>query len=169
MSTQTPILPYGGTSGWSGGPSSRDRALSMDHDGTTLSTQQVVLHHVRQSRAWGLTCKEAVAMTGLGWQRVSSALTTLQKTGQITRLSERRVNANPYILPEHVQGRDTTPYRPNCGKAVAAELETLKAEHEALMDLLRRWLTIPNENGWSEAGRSPKAFVQALRAHTGIS
>ena len=42
--TAIPVLPYGGTSGWSGSETSRLRATEQDSNGVTASRQQEVLN-----------------------------------------------------------------------------------------------------------------------------
>ena len=116
------IKPYAGTSGWSGGASSRDRAVKADESGTTRGRQRMALSYVSQQRAHGATWDEVAAVLGVGHGPTSGVLSNLHKDGWVMRLKQRRGNAEIYILEEFVNGRETVPHRSqqkkvchNCG------------------------------------------------------
>jgi hypothetical protein len=105
-----PELPYDGTSGWSGSDTSRERAEHDDTTGITTQRQRMVMASLERVRSTGLTWKELADFTGWHHGQASGALSTLHKTGHIERLAERRDRCHPYVLPEHVDGRDTQPH-----------------------------------------------------------
>lgn len=108
-----PILPYAGTSGWSGSETSRERAEREDSDGTTGKRQRAALHRLHTAFARGLTWNELGDLEGWHHGQVSAVLTGLHKRGVIARLAERRGRSQVYVLPEYVEGRETRPYLPN--------------------------------------------------------
>lgn len=107
---QEPSTPYAGTSGWSGSDTSRERAERDDSDGTTADRQQRVLAILARLGAEGTTWKELAAATDWHHGQASGALSVLHKVGKVARLTERRNRCQVYVLPEHVNGRDTAPH-----------------------------------------------------------
>lgn len=105
-----PVLPYAGTSGWSGSDTSKARAVEADRDGTTTARQMRTLTLLRDAGVTGLTWKEMSDITGEHHGQVSGSLSNLHKEGLIARLSESRLRCKVYVLPEHVNGRDTEPF-----------------------------------------------------------
>lgn len=102
-----PVLPYAGTSGWSGSDTSRERAESRDAGGATRRTQGRVLDAVRAEGCFGATWTELSA-AGLGHHGVvSGALSALHKGHLIDRLTIKRDRCAVYVSPEHVDGRAT--------------------------------------------------------------
>jgi hypothetical protein len=108
-----PVLPYpdGPTrhsSGWSGSDTSHERALTEDADGTTSDRQRRVLLHLTARGSEGTTWKELG--NALGWHhgQASGALSNLHKEGHVARLATvRRSRCAVYVLPHHVDGRET--------------------------------------------------------------
>ena len=122
MSDMTfPELPYAGTSGWSGSDTSRDRAEAEDRDGITSHRQQAALTVIAASANDGVTWAELAASYKWHHGQASSVLSVLHKTGHIVRLTKRRGRSAVYVLPEWVQGRETSEYAankkkcPHCG------------------------------------------------------
>lgn len=102
-----PDLPYGGTSGWSGSETSMERALGDDLDGTTTERQATALTRLAHAGPLGLTWKELADLTGWHHGQASGTLSVLHKEGRIARLTERRDRCAEYVLPAHVNGRET--------------------------------------------------------------
>ena len=103
-----PEKPYDGTSGWSGSETSRERAVREDGDGTTSERQHAVLALLGARERTGATWKEVAQVEGWHHGQASGALSTLHKVGRIARLAhERRDRCSVYVLPEHVNGRET--------------------------------------------------------------
>lgn len=115
---QLPLLPYAGTSGWSGSATSRERAEREDADGTTSDRQQNVLWLLHVRAREGITWKELADLRGWHHGQASGVLSVLHKEGRIVRLTERRHRCQVYVRPEFTDSRDTAPYRPN-GRTVA--------------------------------------------------
>lgn len=130
------VLPYAGTSGYAAGvATSEERARRDDADGTTSKRQSEVLARLAFYAEDGQTWRELA--TGRGWHhgQASGVLSVLHKAGKISRLTERRDRCFVYVLPEHVNGRDTQeqgrPKQPDDGLAVAlvqAEATILRVE-----------------------------------------
>lgn len=115
---ETPILPYGGTSGWSGTPTSRERAERDDSDGTTSKRQDTTIRLLKSAKEQGLTWYELAKTLDTHHGTASGLLSVLHKSGRIVRLNETRTSETRgksmiYVLPEYVDGRQTSPYRPN--------------------------------------------------------
>lgn len=101
-----PVLPYAGTSGWSGSETSRERAKDFDESGITIKRQQFVLSELLMNGKRGITWRELDVH--YGHHGISTALlSVLHKAGVIDRLSERRSRCSVYVLPEFVYGRET--------------------------------------------------------------
>ncbi len=114
------ILPYNGTSGWSGSGTSEERALDQDSSGTTLKRQNQVLEYLDSCEDMGATWKEITDKFGWHHGTSSGILSTLHKADRISRLSETRNRCKIYLLPNYVgnsptetQGR--TKRCSNCG------------------------------------------------------
>lgn len=118
-----PVLPYAGTSGWSGSETSRSTVVDQDNDGRTLDKQQQALrsfgthntygqgedaHYI--GRSYGLTWRELDTLTSWGHGSTSRVLSDLHKAGLLARLSEVRNRCKVYVLPEYVAGRETEPH-----------------------------------------------------------
>lgn len=117
-----PVLPYNGTSGWSGSQTSRERAALHDNNGTTTERQQRALHLLKEAGHMGLTWKEASGLTGLHHGAISGVLSVLHKQGMVRRLKHTRLRCQVYVLPEYVHGREEAPFRPNAQVARMYEL-----------------------------------------------
>lgn len=145
-------LPYAGTSGWSGSETSQQRALLADASGETEDRQRLTLAALRSAGTRGLTYQELGSTFGWHHGKSSGVLSVLHKDGQIARLAkERRNRCAVYVAPQHIDNR-----------AVARH-----GRKDPVGDTLTEWLT-RDATGWSRAGRNPKAFVEAMRAVTGI-
>lgn len=114
-----PLLPYAGTSGWSGSDSSRERAKTQDADGTTGLRQSQTLFYVRNQTERGLTWKELSEITNWHHGSSSGALSVLHKAGILVRLTQRRNRCAIYVTPEYVNGREIAERKvktcKNCG------------------------------------------------------
>lgn len=124
--TIQPQLPYNGSSGWSGGKTSRDRANHEDKTGITGERQRAVMSYLAGAGFHGGTWREIADYLELHHGQASAALSVLHKTGHIMRLSSTRGagkhRSGVYVLPEYVMGREVKPHRenkshpcPNCG------------------------------------------------------
>jgi hypothetical protein len=116
-----PLLPYAGTSGWSGSDTSRARAVRADSDGTTSAHQRQALGSLAWRGSGGVTWRELADEYGWHHGTASGVLSVLHKEGRIARLSISRNRCKVYVLPEDVDGRETEEHgrkaRPcsNCG------------------------------------------------------
>jgi len=117
-----PVLPYGGTSGWSGSETSRDRAVTADKSGKTGKNQQEVLQQLELARGRGVTWQELSDATGWHHGTASGALSVLHKTGLITRLKDKRGKCAIYVLPDFVQDRETETHKPNVSARLLMEI-----------------------------------------------
>lgn len=127
-----PVLPYAGTSGWSGSTASRERAETADSDGTTKGRQAAALTALGLHKERGMTWKELGQYLGVHHGIASGVLSVLHKAGKIDRLAgERRLRCSVYVLPEHVQGRPTAPYG---GKPKHADLNVPATDRLVISD-----------------------------------
>jgi hypothetical protein len=103
--SDTPILPYAGTSGWSGSETSRERAITADRSGATTLRQKQTITHVKHQGERGLTWYELSEITNWHHGTSSGALSVLNKAGRLVRLHEKRNKSSIYVTPEFVNGR----------------------------------------------------------------
>jgi len=118
----TPILPYGGTSGWSGSQTSRQRVKTADSNGLTSTRQRVATRLLQDAGTYGLTWTELGQKMNLHHGSASGLLSVLHKTGVIERLDETRNRSQIYVLPEYVNDRTKSPYRPNVSARLLIEI-----------------------------------------------
>lgn len=131
--TPLPVLPYAGTSGWSGSETSRERAENADASGETTHRQIITLEIISAAAGDGITWQELSTVTGWHHGTASSLLSVLHKSGHIERLTTRRNRCQIYVLPEHVNGRELAKYKPNTSAEIITELREALAETERLL------------------------------------
>jgi hypothetical protein len=102
-----PVLPYAGTSGWSGSDTSRARAIDADRDGTTTDRQRVTLDLLRRAGVFGMTVIDLRSTTLWHHGQASGVLSVTHKAGLVCRLKETRGRCKVYVLPEYVGDRET--------------------------------------------------------------
>jgi hypothetical protein len=133
-----PVLPYAGSSGWSGSDTSHERADRDDTTGVTGRRQRqtvALLHEVGET---GLTWRELADILDVHHGAASGALSVLHKDGRIARLSHRRGGSKVYVLPEYVAGRVTE--RPGHNKRTVDNEEALAK----VRDLVKpQWRIVP--------------------------
>lgn len=119
------LLPYAGTSGWSGSDTSKERAEWNDNSGVTSRNHKTALELLHFKKADGLTWAELAAITQWHHGTSSGVLSVLHKEGVIARLSEvRRNRCKVYVHPDYVLGRTTDAHGrkpkecPNCGHSL---------------------------------------------------
>lgn len=111
------MVPYGETgSGHAGNASSKDRQEREDSLGTTAYRQRAALTLITNAKSEGMTVMEFEEGLGLHHGQASSALSHLHRAGYVRRLKMRRKGQEIYVLPDHVNGRDESPYRPRGGR-----------------------------------------------------
>lgn len=101
------LLPYNGSSGFSGTDTSEDRARLMDESGVTGVNQRKTVALLERMGYTGLTWKELADLTGWHHGTASGALSVLHKERVIARLRSRRGRCRIYVLPSYTAGRDT--------------------------------------------------------------
>jgi DNA-binding PadR family transcriptional regulator len=95
------------------------------------SLRKTLLRLVADTTTHGLTIAEARDLIHERHHgHLSGVLSLLQKDGVLTRLADKRDNCEPYILPEHVSGRDTVDRRTHA--LTAAQREILRIVYEYL-------------------------------------
>jgi hypothetical protein len=110
VSADIPVLPYAGTSGWSGSESSRMRAEHRDMSGKTLSIQEFTLRLLELSKEEGMTWRELSDITKEHHGTTSGSLSVLHKVGRIARLKSRRGRCSVYVSLNYVNGREIDIY-----------------------------------------------------------
>jgi len=108
--TTTPVLPYAGSSGWSGSSTSKARADHDDAIGKTSTRQRQVLTRLLSEGHLGLTWRELAGPEGWHHGQASGTLSVLHRAGIICRLTETRVRSKVYVHPTFVNGRPTEPF-----------------------------------------------------------
>ena len=122
------VLPYAGSSGFSGSETSRERAERQDSTGETSERQKMVLRALSNAEERGATWKEIGEAFGWHHGQASGVLSVLHKAGLVSRITERRLRCQVYVLPFYLDGRTEAPYKrnkravacPNCGHEVIA-------------------------------------------------
>lgn len=115
------VLPYNGTSGWSGTNTSETRATDADNSGKTAYRQQQLIRLLSLTENDGLTWKELAEITDWHHGTASGVLSVMHKAGKISRLLETRNGCRVYVTNEYVYGRETDSQGrkpkecPNCG------------------------------------------------------
>jgi hypothetical protein len=138
-SWEYPVLPYGSadpndpegrSSGWSGSDTSRERARRDDESGTTSKRQREVMSLLARAGTRGLTWHELGEVHGWHHGQASGALSALHTSGRVARLGPRhnRARCSVYVAPEHLDGRETSPYGPIRRSLAAVSDEDLAAE-----------------------------------------
>ncbi len=117
-----PVLPYGGTSGWSGSQASAERAAAADGSGTTNERQRQVMAELARRQDTGLTWVDLERLYGWHHGIASAVLSVLHKVGHINRLTVKRAKCSVYVLPMWTQGRPTAPHRPNVSARLLVEI-----------------------------------------------
>jgi len=108
------VLPYAGTSGWSGSDTSKERAERDDKSGKTGKNQKRVLEFLSGRGELGATVREVDE--ALGWNhhgKTSGCLSVLHKGYEINRLAERRGRCKIYVTPDNVAFRTVEEHRGN--------------------------------------------------------
>lgn len=132
-------LPYSGTSGWGGSESSRDRAEREDGNGITSQRQQLTIRLLWNSGSTGLTVQELSALTGWHHGQASGALSVLQKTGNISRIRERRNRCEIYLLPQFVKEREVSEYKPKKTNSEISQIAIESFREELNQQLTQFW------------------------------
>lgn len=118
---EEPVLPYAGTSGWSGSDTSKERAVKADESGRTAWRQSQTVKFLNQRGAYGCTWRELGEHYGWHHGTATGVLSVLHKNANIARLSMRRDKCKVYVMPDYVDGRATEKHGrqskpcPNCG------------------------------------------------------
>ncbi len=118
------VLPYAGTSGWSGTDTSKERATTNDKNGKTFDNQAYTLGSLYGRLEKGMTWKELSEQTGWHHGTSSGVLSVLHKAERIYRLKERRGGCRVYVYPDYLNGREhdmqgRKPKEcPNCGHSL---------------------------------------------------
>lgn len=104
--------PGGNGSGHAGNDTSRERQERLDANGVTSAVQQLALRTIGRMASEGLTVAEFEDMHDIGHGQASSAFSHLHRAGHVRRIKMRRKRHEIYVLPEHVNGREESHYRP---------------------------------------------------------
>lgn len=111
--TTPSMIEYGSTgSGHAGNDTSRERQERNDASGITSEVQRRTFEALGDRKSEGLTALEVEFAMGVGHGMASSALSHLHRAGHIKRVKMRRKRHEIYVLPEYVNGREESPYRP---------------------------------------------------------
>lgn len=121
---ELPVLPYGGTSGWSGSDTSQDRATKADRDGLTGLNQKKTLSLLKLAQDKGLTWNELADTFGWHHGTASGALSVLHKAGHIARLKERRNRCAVYVALDYINNREIEHHKPNVSSRLLVEILT---------------------------------------------
>jgi hypothetical protein len=133
-------LPYAGSSGYSGTDTSEQRAREADTSGVTNERQRWVLNRIGMTvhRNVGITVKELRIATNWHHGIASSVLTCLHKDGRIARLVEKRDRCHVYVLPEHVNGRETQQVGSNKRSSTVEPTDVVGYRSQAELDQIEQ-------------------------------
>ena len=113
--TEPLMIPYPGDHGSgsaAGSATSKERQVNNDASGITSTVQRRVYDALGDLKSEGITALEVEFALGVGHGMASSALSHLHRAGKVTRIKMRRKRHEIYVLPEYVNGREESPYRP---------------------------------------------------------
>ncbi len=133
--TEPLMIPYpnGHGSGHAGNDTSRERMEHNDATGITSLVQRAAYAQLGALKSEGMTVAEFEDLTGIGHGQVSSAFSHLHRAGKIKRIKMRRKRHEIYVLPEWVNGREESPYRPRLKPAKASRDigdDQLRGDHD---------------------------------------
>lgn len=136
-----PILPYAGTSGYSGSDTSERRARSDDASGVTSARQSETLRQLKTAGSRGMTWHDLA--DALDWHhgQASGTLSVLHGAGLIHRLAESRNRSKVYVLPLFVDGRPTEPPAPRKPRVTVPEGSLALILPADIVDKLARGLS----------------------------
>lgn len=140
----TPALPYdGGTSsGHSGSDASAQRSARRDANGATRQVQEGVLAYVTERGRDGATIVEVRDTFPADHHgTLSGALSNLHAKGLVARLAEQRDDAQVYVHPDQVAGRETVAH----GRRKVGGRGRLTADEAAALQRVRAIL--PDDPG----------------------
>lgn len=128
-------LPYNNTQGYAGTDTSKERAERDVREGTANERQRWVLGRLKLMGHTGITVAELREASGWHHGVASSVLTALHIDQKIVRLVEKRGRCKVYVLPEYVDFREESPYKPNSSHKDEADrlragLEYLKRKYD---------------------------------------
>lgn len=137
----TPMLPYAGTSGWSGSDTSQARAEHDDaggEQGVTGKRQRAVLDLAARCGTNGITWLETAEALNIHHGAASGALSVLHKEGRLARLALSRGDAKIYVLPLYAEGRAIEAHgrtssnadRPILNEAITLLKQRIDCEHD---------------------------------------
>ena len=122
MVDNLPILPYNGSSGYSGTDTSQERANYLDQSGITATNQKLTIQLLEGRGEFGVTWMELCDCMTWHHGTSSSVLSVLHKKNVIDRLKETRGRSHVYVLPKYRNGRDLDPIRrkicPHCANEI---------------------------------------------------
>lgn len=107
--TSQPYVPYGGTAGWSGTDTSKERALINLRTGEEYNNQQKTLALIKSAGKLGFTWKELSDYTGMHHGTASGVLSVLHKSGAILRTTKVRDRCKVYM---DISFTDTVKHEP---------------------------------------------------------
>jgi len=122
MNEELPLLPYAGTSGWSGTETSKQRAITADKNGTTRSRQRKAMFLLAEAGEAGLTWKELGDLTGWHHGTVSGLLSVLNRENYIVRLKATRNKCAIYVHPNFISSREISQRKTKTCKHCGGEL-----------------------------------------------
>jgi hypothetical protein len=105
------VLPYNGTSGWSGSDTSRARAEYLDGSGITSKRQKEAMRLLAMSGKRGVIVHEFSEYIDAHHGSGSGVLSNLHLARRIARLKEKRDGCEVYVLPAFIDGRETVPHK----------------------------------------------------------
>lgn len=132
------MIPYPGDHGSgsaAGSDTSKERQVRNDASGITSTVQRMVYDQLGVLKSEGITALEVELGLKVGHGMASSALSHLQRAGKITRIKMRRKRHEIYVLPEWVNGRQESPYRPRNKPAKPARDISDDRLREIMMDV----------------------------------
>lgn len=138
-----PVRPYKGTGGWSGTDTSKARAEYDVRSGNLNRTQLLVVEALGKAELLGCIVHDIKIpkRDGHGYMHhgsVSGALSNLHMRGKIERLEVKRDGCHIYVLPQYVDGRNRSAFRPHPAKPTKFTLSDNQPSPQAVADYLMR-------------------------------
>lgn len=92
-------------------------ATDSEPDRTAPTSVSKIVEDIRRRGTRGTTAEEASYRLNVGPSSYTGRRSELHRRGIIERLEEKRDGQAVYVMPDHIEGRTTRPYRPHRGPA----------------------------------------------------
>lgn len=105
----------------------------VDERRDVITNVAIIVEDIRRRGVRGTTTEEASYRLNVAVNSYTGRRSELLKRGVIERLAEKRGGQHVYVMPDHVEGRETAPYVPHhrpAGPVIEAALDEVEHWHQ---------------------------------------